>query len=191
MIVVVVYFSLRWLFLLFILAPQLARWPMANLTSIHPIAFFSTLLFSDQIRFWIVGTFIVSSKTILQVQKKNGGSFKPTNSLTCINWIVIADLPTPPPPTTTILNVWVWLEDPDDWLLYRDIFDQYHTIKLVKWHFRLQRTIFKRIQQMITDLLFLSNRKNIPRLNSTTHTLLGTKKWKHLLVYASHTRQCI
>lgn len=43
------------------------------------------------------------------------------STLTCINWIVIADFPTPPPPTTTILYVWVWLDGPDDWL-YRDIF---------------------------------------------------------------------
>lgn len=44
------------------------------------------------------------------------------STLTCINWIVMADFPTPPPPTTTILYVWVWLDGPDDWL-YRDIFN--------------------------------------------------------------------
>lgn len=39
--------------------------------------------------------------------------------LTWMNWIVIADFPTPPPPTTTTLYVWVW-PMPDGWL-YRDI----------------------------------------------------------------------
>lgn len=42
------------------------------------------------------------------------------HTLTWMNWMVIADFPTPPPPTTTTLYVWVW-PMPDGWL-YRDIF---------------------------------------------------------------------